>query len=300
MPGVTDSWEGSGCDVGAGTTMRALVLAGGGVAGIAWELGVLLGLRDGAPELMPALVDADVVIGTSAGAAVGAQITSGADLEELYAAQLSPESAEIEVALDAEELAASYETAARGAQTPLAARRRFGELALAAETVSEADRRTAIRARLPSLDWPDRRLVLTAIDTATGELQTFTPQGDTSLTDAVAASCAVPGVWPPVTIGGRRYMDGGMRSGTNVDLASGCERILVLTPTLPGAPSLLGDLDADVVAPRDAQVLVVPANVRSMAAFGRNPLSPATRAPSAEAGRAVGRARAARVADFWA
>ncbi|NYJ74949.1 patatin-like phospholipase family protein [Allobranchiibius huperziae] len=280
--------------------MRALVLAGGGVAGIAWELGVLLGLRDGAPDLLPALVDADVVVGTSAGAAVGAQITSGVDLEELYAAQLDPASAEIEVDLDAEALAASYEAAARGATSAVDARRRFGELALAARTVSEADRRTAIEARLPSLDWPDRRLLITAIDTATGELEIFTPQGLTSLTDAVAASCAVPGVWPPVTIGGRLYMDGGMRSGTNVDLAAGCDRILVLSPTLPGAPSLLGDLDADVVPPADAQVLVVPANVRSMAAFGRNPLSPATRAPSAEAGRAVGRARAARVAEFWA
>ncbi|UIJ33689.1 patatin-like phospholipase family protein [Allobranchiibius sp. GilTou73] len=279
--------------------MRALVLAGGGVAGIAWELGVLLGLRDGAPDLLPALVDADVVVGTSAGAAVGAQITSGVDLEELYAAQLDPASSEIEVDLDAEALAASYEVAARGATSAVDARRRFGELALVARTVSEADRRTAIEARLPSLDWPDRRLLITAIDTATGELEIFTPQGLTSLTDAVAASCAVPGVWPPVTIGGRRYMDGGMRSGTNVDLVAGCDRILVLSPTLPGAPSLLGDLDADVVPPADAQVLVVPANVRSMAAFGRNPLSPATRAPSAEAGRAVGRARAARVAEFW-
>ncbi|MBO1755547.1 patatin-like phospholipase family protein [Allobranchiibius sp. CTAmp26] len=279
--------------------MRALVLAGGGVAGIAWELGVLLGLRDGAPDLRPALVDVDVVIGTSAGAAVGAQITSGVDLEELYAAQLRSETAEIEVDLDAEALAASYEAAARGAESPVVARRRFGELALAARTVSEAERRAAIEARLPSLDWPDRRLILTAIDTATGELTTFTPHGDTSLVDAVAASCAVPGVWPPVSIGERRYMDGGMRSGTNVDLAAGCDRILVVTPTLPGAPSLLGDLEADVVAPADARVLVVSANVRSMAAFGRNPLSPATRAPSAEAGRAVGRSKAAQVAAFW-
>ena len=279
--------------------MRALVLAGGGVAGIAWELGVLLGLRDGAPGLLPAPADADVVIGTSAGAAVGAQVTSGVDLDELYAAQLRPESAEIEVAVDAESLAASYEAAARGTDSPMAARRRFGELALAADTVSEGERRTAIQARLPKLDWPDRRLIITAIDTATGELCTFTPQGDTSLTDAVAASCAVPGVWPAVTLGGRRYMDGGMRSGTNVDLAAGCERILVLSPTLPGAPSLLGDLDADVVAPSDTQVLVVSADLRSVAAFGRNPLSPSTRAPSAEAGRSVGRARAAQVAAFW-
>lgn len=279
--------------------MRGLVLGGGGVAGIAWELGVLLGIRDEVPDVVPAVTDADVVIGTSAGAAVGAQITSGVDLEVLYDAQLRPETAEIEVELDVGALAASYQDAAKGAQSPLIARRRFGELALRTARVTEAQRREAIVARLPSRAWPTRRLTVTAIDTASGELEAFTSSSGVALADAVAASCAVPGVWPPVTIGQRRFMDGGMRSVTNVDLAEGCDRVLVLLPTLPGAPSLLGELDADVLPPTGAHVLHVRANLRSMAAFGRNPLSPSTRAAAALAGRAVGRAKAAQVAAFW-
>lgn len=279
--------------------MRGLVLGGGGVAGIAWELGVLLGIRDGAPGLLPSLVDSDVIIGTSAGAAVGAQITSGVDLADLYAAQLRAESAEIEVDVDAEALAASYEGAVRGAKSALVARRRLGELALAADAVPEEVRRAAIEARLPSLNWPDRTLLLTAIDAASGELTVFTRDGDVPLVDAVAASCAVPGVWPPSTIGARRFIDGGMRSVTNVDLAAGCDCIVVVFPTLPGAPSVLGDLGADVVPPADTQVFTIRANLRSVSAFGRNPLSPSIRAASAQSGRAVGRAKAVQVATFW-
>lgn len=280
--------------------MRGLVLGGGGVAGIAWELGVLLGIQDEEPELAPAVRDADVVIGTSAGAAVGAQITSGVSLQELYDAQLRPETAEIDVDVDVEALAASYERAARGVASSVAARRRFGELALRAPTVSQAQRRSAIAARLPDREWSARRLTVTAIDTATGELAAFTASSGVALTDAVAASCAVPGVWPPVTIGERRFMDGGMRSATNVDLAEACDRVLVLLPSLPGAPSLLGELDAEVVPPSNAKMLWVQANLRSVAAFGRNALSPSTRASSAQAGRAVGRTKAAQVAAFWA
>jgi NTE family protein len=58
----------------------ALVLAGGGVAGIAWETGFLLGIQDVAPMLASRLVGADMLLGTSAGATVAAQIGSGAPL----------------------------------------------------------------------------------------------------------------------------------------------------------------------------------------------------------------------------
>lgn len=166
--------------------------------------------------------------------------------------------------------------------------------------MTEGERSAAIEARLPTPGWPERPLVLTAVDAATGELETFTAAGDVALVDAVAASCAVPGIWPAVTIGERRFIDGGVRSSTNVDLAAGCDRILVLLPTLPGAPSLLDDLGSEVVPPASAQVLQVRANLRAVRAFGRDPLSPATRAASAQAGRAVGQAKAAQVAQFWA
>ncbi|PRC41635.1 patatin, partial [Mycobacterium sp. ITM-2017-0098] len=70
-------------------TKRALVLAGGGLAGIAWETGVLLGICDEAPEAGQSLLDSDVLLGTSAGSAVAAQIAGGATLDDLFARQLS-------------------------------------------------------------------------------------------------------------------------------------------------------------------------------------------------------------------
>ena len=86
--------------------------------------------------------------------------------------------------------------------------RQFGRWALQASTVPEAERRSVVAERLPSHSWPDRLLRIVAVDTATGEARIYDRFSGTELIDAVAASCAVPGVWPPVTIDGHRYMDG--------------------------------------------------------------------------------------------
>ena len=278
---------------------RALVLAGGGVAGIAWELGVLRGIQDADPELESSLAAADVIVGTSAGSAVAGQITSGTPLDDLYAAQLAPGSSEIEVAFDMDDLIARFAAVAGGATTAEEMRRRIGALALATPTVDESARRVAIAARLPVHAWPDRVVLLTAIEAETGELTVFTRESGVSLVDAVAASCAVPGVWPPVTIDGHRYVDGGVRSGTNADLAAGCDRVLIITPTPADAPSPWGDLAGEIEGLLPADVRVVHADEASLAAFGTNPLSPATREPSARAGRELGRGQAAELARFW-
>jgi NTE family protein len=270
------------------------------VAGIAWELGVLLGVRDVARDLSPELVAADVVIGTSAGSTVAAQITSGTDLEALFAMQLGETSSEIEVDIDFEAMMARFGAAVAGATSASEVRRRIGALALATQTVDEPARRAAIAGRLPSHAWPDRPVLVPAVDTETGGVDVFTRDSGVELVDAVAASCAVPGVWPPTTINGRRYIDGGIRSGTNADLAQGCDRILVITPSLADEPSLFDHLQDEIEQLRPAEVFVVHADKTSQAAFGRNPLSPATRRPSAHAGRAIGRAHAADIARFWA
>src|SRR5581483_349660 len=68
------------------TITRALVLGGGSVAGVAWEQGIIIGLHDRGVDVR----DADIIIGTSAGSMVGAQITSGIDLDSLFASQLTP------------------------------------------------------------------------------------------------------------------------------------------------------------------------------------------------------------------
>ncbi len=278
---------------------HALVLAGGGVAGIAWELGVLRGIQDVDPDLASGLIGADVIVGTSAGSAVAAQITSGTALEDLYRAQLAERSGEIEVDLDMDSLMARFTAAIAGATTAGVINRRIGALALATPTVDESTRRLAVAARLPGPAWPGRVVLLPAVDAESGELVIFTRDSGVALVDAVAASCAVPGIWPPVTIGGRRYIDGGVRSGTNADLAAGCDRVLVITPTSADAPAPWGNLDQEIESLRPAEVQVVDADAASAAAFGTNPLSPATRGPSARAGRGIGQSRAASLARFW-
>ncbi|RKN23958.1 patatin-like phospholipase family protein [Micromonospora musae] len=277
----------------------ALVLAGGGVAGIAWELGVLRGLADADPALADRVIAADLVVGTSAGSAVAAQITNGTPLDDLYAAQLRPETAEIEVDVDTEKLFADYGAVLTGVSDPAEARRRLGALALAAQTVEPALRLAAIDARLPVKAWPGRDVRLPAVDADSGEVTVFTGDSGVSLRDAVAASCAVPGIWPPVAIGERRYIDGGVRSMTNADLAAGADRVLIIQPTLEGTPQPWGNLDDEIAALAPAKLHVISADQASVDAFGTNALSPATRGPAAQAGRAVGKAHAVAVAALW-
>jgi NTE family protein len=278
---------------------NALILAGGGVAGIAWELGVLRGLQDTDPGLAARVLAADLVVGTSAGSAVAAQITSGVPLDDLYGRQLSATSAEIEVQLDMEQLLARFTAAVSATASQDEALRAVGVLALDAETVPEPVRLTAVAARLPVPDWPDRLMLLPAIDALTGQLTVFGKDSGVRLVDAVAASCAVPGIWPPVTINGRRYIDGGVRSLTNADLAVGYDRILIITPADPDQPEPFGALDEEIERLKPGQVYVVRADAASLAAFGTNPLSPATRGPAARVGREVGRAHAAEVTALW-
>jgi predicted acylesterase/phospholipase RssA len=105
----------------------------------------------------------------------------------------------------------------------------MGRWALGAATVTEEERRSVVAERLPSHAWPASLLLIVAVDAETGEPRIFDRFSGASLVDSVSASCAVPGVWRPVTIAGRRYMDGGTRSSDNADLAGGYARILILS-----------------------------------------------------------------------
>jgi NTE family protein len=273
------------------TTERALVLGGGGVAGAAWITGLLLGLREAGQDV----TGADLVIGTSAGSTVAAQLASGLPLADLYERQADPtrQPREISADIDFTEFGAAFGKFMDGATTPEEMLRAAGGFALAAKTVPEADRRAVIAGRLPSYDWPAWPLKITAVDCESGELAIFDADSGVSLVDAVTASCAVPGVWPPVTIGGRRYMDGGSRSMDNADLAAGAKRIMVVSPLgmNPEVPSPmpLGEVVAELRR-SGSDVTVISPDEASAAAFGTNPLDPGTRTPAAEAGRSQGRA----------
>jgi NTE family protein len=267
-------------------TQWALVLGGGGLAGIAWETGVLHALTERGLDVGTA----GRIVGTSAGATVAAQLGSGTPIAELFARQVDPAKHTRELTpegMSVAELMEMWATLATEAaesgdlsQLPL----RVGEMALNAKTVSESVRREVIERRLPDHAWPAHgTVVLTAVDVYTGELRLFDKDSGVSLVDAVAASCAVPGVWPPVTIDDHRYMDGGIRSATNVDLADGFERVLLLAPMVdPMAEQQLLDLRSH------AQVQVITPDETSVGAFGANPLDPDVREPCARAGYAQG------------
>jgi NTE family protein len=286
-----------GEDGGMSDQRRALVLGGGGITGIAWEIGVLAGLAEAGVDL----TGADLVVGTSAGSVVGAQLTSGADLEALFARQLEPPTGEQAARMTRSALLRYGLAALRSRRDDVGFRRRIGALALAAEraglTPTEQERLDVIGSRLVSREWPDRDLRITAVDAQSGEFRVLDRTSGVPLLQAVAASCAVPGVYPPVTIDGRRYVDGGMRSAANADLAEGHDRVVVLAP-IPRGMGPLASLDAQVTG-MVARVAVVSPDDASRRAIGRNVLDPAARAGSARAGRAQTADVAAEVTEVW-
>lgn len=260
-------------------TRTALVLGGGGITGIAWELGILTGLARAGVDL----TDADLMVGTSAGSVVGSQLASGLALEDLYAEQLEPADAEIggrlsRVALL--KLVPPYALPGRGRDKL----RRVGAVAMKAHAPGSVDRESVIRSRVPVNDWPtDRELLITAVETETGTFTVFDRSSGVDLVTAVAASCAVPTVWPPVAINGRHYVDGGMRSAANVDLAAGADRVVVLAPlprSLSKKTSIRSQLEK--VGPREWSV--VAPDPQALVDFGKNLLDPAKRADAARAG----------------
>ena len=275
---------------------RALVLGGGGVAGVAWEIGVVDALARAGVELR----SAERIVGTSAGAAVGAQLCTSEPLDSLVARQLVPaaESTELEVDFDVEAIANLVIAAVEDGLGGEEMRARMGALALSTTTVPESVRRAVIESRLSDHTWSARDLVLTAVDATTGAFVTFDRTSGVDLVDAVAASCAVPGVWPPVTIGSTRYIDGGVRSVVNLDLAADCEVVVVLAPSVMGFGGSVLD-QAEELRSTGVVVEVVAADDASLAAFGPNVLDPATRGPSLAEGRRQGDEAAARLAEVW-
>lgn len=275
---------------------RALVLGAGGHAATAWELGVITGMADAGVDVR----DADLIVGTSAGARVGVQIRSHLTLEELFQRQVDPELQTKEPAppVDFTQWRADFVRAKEGSGDAGTVLKRFGAMAL--QPVGSQDtRRKMIAAALPAQTWPERRLLIVAVDVESGERRAFDHSSGVDLIDAVAASGAVPGIWPAVAISGRRYMDGGLYSIDNADLALGCEHVLILTLPARVPPLCIVSLDSavDTLRRSGARVDVVHPDEAAQAAFasvGGNLLDPSVREAAARAGREQGR-RAATV-----
>lgn len=259
-------------------TRTALVLGGGGITGIAWELGLLKGLADAGVDL----TGADLVVGTSAGSVVGAQITTGTPLDELYATQLEPADHEIGAKLSRLtmlRLVPSYVVPG----SPQRKLRRVGRQALKAHPAGGAERIEVIRSRIGVGDWPERDLLVCSVEAESGTFTVFDRTSGVDLVHAVAASCAVPLVWPAVTIDGSHYIDGGMRSTANVDLAAGADRVVVVAP-LPQALSKATSIAAQLATTGATRSAVVSPDPQALVDIGKNVLDPAKRADAARTG----------------
>ena len=264
---------------------RALVLSGGGTAGGAWMLGMVDALRSEGVDLP----DADLIVGTSAGARVGAALATGVlgEVIEMYRRSEVPP-IELPAGAFEEFVATSMRIVAEAAGRDQAARRIANLEPLGPRLASDADRRRMIAAHLPVQEWPEG-LAITAVDAESGGRAVFDRDSGLGLLDAVTASGTLPGIFPLVTIDGRRYADGGVHSLYNADLAAGHDVVTVLSP-MSLNPYLRGLLDSEVGALGEATVRVIVADDASLAAIGPNPGSAETAPAALEAGAAQGRA----------
>jgi len=273
---------------------KALILGAGGHAATAWEIGFIAGMADAGVDVR----DADLIVGTSAGARVGVQVRSHLTLEELFQRQVDPhlQTKEPPPPVDFTQWRADFMRAKEGLGDAISVLKRFGALALRPPVGSQDTRRSMIATALPMQIWPERLLIV-AVDVESGERRAFDHSSGVDLIDAVAASGAVPGIWPAVELRGRKYMDGGLYSIDNADLAVGCEHVLILTLPARVPPLCIATLDAAVstLRRRGARVDVVHPDEASQAAFasvGGNLLDPSVREAAARAGREQGRHRA--------
>ncbi|MBT2232166.1 patatin-like phospholipase family protein [Nonomuraea sp. NEAU-A123] len=192
--------------------------------GTAWLAGLVVGLRREKFDL----AKADLTIGTSAGAIVGAALAAGQDLERL--AVLPDPDGEPAVKADHERMGEAFAILGDPTLEPAAARHRVGRLALAAETGAEEAYLARMEFLIGAREWPEGRLLIPAVDVETGEPLVWEQASGVSLVAAVASSTAFPGMAPPITINGRRYMDGTLRSGSNADLAAGIQTAIIIEP----------------------------------------------------------------------
>lgn len=301
----------------------ALVLGGGGAAGQAWMIGIVAGLAEAGFDMAEA---ADLVIGTSSGATAAAWVRSEIPAAELFASILAepvraggpqatrPAAASLPAALPMTTVFERMRAIGAAATSAEELRRAMGAFALETEgtldPAAAAQRRALAASRLPRQEWPEKPMIIVAVNAHTGEPVSFDRNSGVDLADAVTASTALPGGHTH-GINGVRYINGGVRSADNADLASGYATVVVLTPfSERSGPLPLGqfeglrrtkewgtDLASQVQALRAAgsRVVVISPDDESRAAMGVNQMDPGTRAPSARAGFEQGKLEAARV-----
>ncbi|MGN6792643.1 MAG: patatin-like phospholipase family protein [Streptosporangiaceae bacterium] len=287
---------------------RALVLGGGGPVGVGWEAGLAAGLADAGV----AFGAADLVVGTSAGSIVGARLALGLDLAETVSAVGQPLPVEIGAGATITDLMTAWADAASRAQTPEQTRIELGKLALDAHTMPEGDfTAAAVFAQLAGHDWP-ASFQCTAIDTQTGALRVWDAEAGAPLDRAVASSCAVPVVFPPVTIEGVRYMDGGMRTPLNADLAAGYTAVIVVSCLAMVLPEGITDPVFDATAAQietelavlrgggaSVEIIVPGAEFLEVSGWGTELMNPARVAGAYDAGVRQAAVETDRLRAIW-
>ncbi len=286
---------------------RALVLGGGGSVGIAWETGLVAGLADEGIDLRLA----DKIVGTSAGSFVGAELASGrtpaemqARLAQSSAARARGDGGTERAALPVPDLTKLMEFMMRRPKNEAEAlelRAEIGAFALAAETVPE-ETCIGFFASVADTPWP-AQYSCTAVDVHDGRFVVLDQNTGTSLARGVASSCSVPGLFPPITINGHRYVDGGMRSATNFDLAEGFERVIAVAVIPPGAAAFMASrIDPELAQLRrsGSHVELITPDAASLDVFGPNLMDASRQAAALDAGVKQGRAEAVRIRSVWA
>ncbi|GHF03547.1 patatin [Amycolatopsis deserti] len=255
----------------------AVVLGGGGLAGIGWTIGALAALEESGVLRLDSV---DQVIGTSAGAAVAAAIlqsgSAGAEYDKAVRKNRRNDELAPATALDA---VLPDVLAIHGSDDPVAAKtERLMRLSRERSRIDPSRRRVAIARRVARDSWPAGRFGITAVR-SDGSRTVFTSESGIGLVDALTASCAVPGLWPVVRIDGADYIDGGTFSLTNAELAREAGHVIVLQPM----PELPGYATAERQEVLDRAVTIEPSE-RARAGFGSDPFDPDVRGLAAVLG----------------
>jgi len=296
---------------------RAVVLGGGGPVGVAWELGLAAGLASAGIDLAAA----DLVVGTSAGSITGAMLTGGddpaqiaAEIEAMFTSGLGDTGADqvSETALaEFMDLTFAWGSVGDDPAAQLEHTRKIGEFARAASTIDEEQFVGAIGSVLAGRPWPTQ-FACTAVDVDSGEFRVWDAAAGVPLERAIASSCSVPGVYPPITIDGHRYMDGGARSALNADLAAGYDVAVVISVTVLELPPGIDDpriggylatqrAEVEKLSAGGAAVeLIVPdLDFLVISNFGLSLMDFTVVGAAAEAGAKLGKQEAERLAAIW-
>jgi NTE family protein len=292
---ATADFDAAGASTAPCEGTRALILGGGGVTGYAWEIGLLKGLADEDINLP----QADLIVGTSAGAIAAAQLAAEIPVETLYAEVFDPPPGSRPPASPEVDLSYLLDTFAiwQDADPSIDDRIEVGRRALAmVDAVGEDELISFVHRAFHITEWPTRPLKISATDVVDGSSWLFDRSQNVPIDRAIAASIALPLIDAPVTVGDRRYMDGGVSGSTHFDAASGYECVVGITP----GGGALAERQIQHLEDAETRVLRITPDTDSAEARGLNPSDQSRRAASAEAGLRQAQKVAPMLRTFWA